>query len=128
MKQGVALEGSTSTSQQDLHSYTQQTAPTTQPPPQTPQSTGHYIYQQPHSPVTSQSPVSMPEYCSSQDNCYVYFTSLLISPNFVHFIFFFTVFYVFFKLEISRGFPAKDGAKIQTTVVFSNSFSKFFFV
>ncbi|XP_032663914.1 CREB-regulated transcription coactivator 1-like isoform X5 [Odontomachus brunneus] len=52
-KQGVALENSTSTSQQDLQSYPpQQPAPTaTSHSP-----TGHYIYQQPHSPVPPQSP------------------------------------------------------------------------
>ncbi|XP_032663918.1 CREB-regulated transcription coactivator 1-like isoform X9 [Odontomachus brunneus] len=51
--QGVALENSTSTSQQDLQSYPpQQPAPTaTSHSP-----TGHYIYQQPHSPVPPQSP------------------------------------------------------------------------
>ncbi|XP_032663920.1 CREB-regulated transcription coactivator 1-like isoform X11 [Odontomachus brunneus] len=50
---GVALENSTSTSQQDLQSYPpQQPAPTaTSHSP-----TGHYIYQQPHSPVPPQSP------------------------------------------------------------------------
>lgn len=53
---GVALENSTSTSQQDLQSYSQQPVP-----PQPPQATshspaGHYIYQQPHSPVPPQSP------------------------------------------------------------------------
>ncbi|XP_025158322.1 CREB-regulated transcription coactivator 1 isoform X4 [Harpegnathos saltator] len=51
-KQGVALENSTSTSQQDLQSYPQQPAPTaTSHSP-----TSHYIYQQPHSPVPPQSP------------------------------------------------------------------------
>ncbi|XP_011864716.1 PREDICTED: CREB-regulated transcription coactivator 1-like isoform X7 [Vollenhovia emeryi] len=47
-KQGVALENSTSTSQQDLQSYPQQPAPaaTSHSP-----TAGHYIYQQPHSPV-----------------------------------------------------------------------------
>lgn len=56
MKQGVALENSTSTSQQDLQSYSQQPAP--QPPPSISHSpAGHYIYQQqPHSPVPPQSP------------------------------------------------------------------------
>ncbi|XP_017879369.1 CREB-regulated transcription coactivator 1 isoform X3 [Ceratina calcarata] len=54
--QGVALENSTSTSQQDLQTYSQQPVP-----PQPPQATshgpaGHYIYQQPHSPVPPQSP------------------------------------------------------------------------
>lgn len=45
---GVALENSTSTSQQDLQSYPQQPAPTaTSHSP----NAGHYIYQQPHSPV-----------------------------------------------------------------------------
>ncbi|XP_077269760.1 CREB-regulated transcription coactivator isoform X8 [Temnothorax americanus] len=46
--QGVALENSTSTSQQDLQSYPQQPAPaaTSHSP-----TAGHYIYQQPHSPV-----------------------------------------------------------------------------
>ncbi|XP_046831659.1 CREB-regulated transcription coactivator 1-like isoform X7 [Vespa crabro] len=55
-KQGVALENSTSTSQQDLQNYSQQTAP--QPPPSISHSpAGHYIYQQqPHSPVPPQSP------------------------------------------------------------------------
>ncbi|XP_077269759.1 CREB-regulated transcription coactivator isoform X7 [Temnothorax americanus] len=45
---GVALENSTSTSQQDLQSYPQQPAPaaTSHSP-----TAGHYIYQQPHSPV-----------------------------------------------------------------------------
>ncbi|XP_043684102.1 CREB-regulated transcription coactivator 1-like isoform X5 [Vespula pensylvanica] len=54
--QGVALENSTSTSQQDLQSYSQQPAP--QPPPSISHSpAGHYIYQQqPHSPVPPQSP------------------------------------------------------------------------
>ncbi|XP_018043924.1 PREDICTED: CREB-regulated transcription coactivator 1-like isoform X2 [Atta colombica] len=51
-KQGVALENSTSTSQQDLQSYPQQPAPTATSHSPT---AGHYIYQQPHSPV-SQSP------------------------------------------------------------------------
>ncbi|XP_071862552.1 CREB-regulated transcription coactivator isoform X5 [Bombus fervidus] len=55
--QGVALENSTSTSQQDLQSYSQQPVP--QPPTATSHSpTGHYIYQQPHSPVPPQSPKS----------------------------------------------------------------------
>ncbi|XP_048266460.1 CREB-regulated transcription coactivator 1 isoform X3 [Bombus terrestris] len=54
---GVALENSTSTSQQDLQSYSQQPVP--QPPTATSHSpTGHYIYQQPHSPVPPQSPKS----------------------------------------------------------------------
>ncbi|XP_070531245.1 CREB-regulated transcription coactivator 1 isoform X2 [Cardiocondyla obscurior] len=46
--QGVALENSTSTSQQDLQSYPQQPAPaaTSHSP-----TAGHYIYQQSHSPV-----------------------------------------------------------------------------
>ncbi|KYM93737.1 CREB-regulated transcription coactivator 1 [Cyphomyrmex costatus] len=48
MKQGVALENSTSTSQQDLQSYPQQPAPTATSHSPT---AGHYIYQQPHSPV-----------------------------------------------------------------------------
>ncbi|XP_066593333.1 CREB-regulated transcription coactivator 1-like isoform X3 [Prorops nasuta] len=52
-KQGVALENSTSTSQQDLQSYQQQTAPQQIP---TSHSPGHYIYQQPHSPIPPQSP------------------------------------------------------------------------
>ncbi|XP_068993718.1 CREB-regulated transcription coactivator 1 isoform X9 [Neodiprion pinetum] len=47
---GVALDNSTSTSQQDLHSYTQPP-----PPAHSPQ---HFIYQQPHSPVQPQSPKS----------------------------------------------------------------------
>ncbi|XP_066593351.1 CREB-regulated transcription coactivator 1-like isoform X5 [Prorops nasuta] len=51
--QGVALENSTSTSQQDLQSYQQQTAPQQIP---TSHSPGHYIYQQPHSPIPPQSP------------------------------------------------------------------------
>ncbi|XP_025158319.1 CREB-regulated transcription coactivator 1 isoform X3 [Harpegnathos saltator] len=52
VQQGVALENSTSTSQQDLQSYPQQPAPTaTSHSP-----TSHYIYQQPHSPVPPQSP------------------------------------------------------------------------
>ncbi|XP_077269763.1 CREB-regulated transcription coactivator isoform X10 [Temnothorax americanus] len=48
VQQGVALENSTSTSQQDLQSYPQQPAPaaTSHSP-----TAGHYIYQQPHSPV-----------------------------------------------------------------------------
>ncbi|XP_066593342.1 CREB-regulated transcription coactivator 1-like isoform X4 [Prorops nasuta] len=50
---GVALENSTSTSQQDLQSYQQQTAPQQIP---TSHSPGHYIYQQPHSPIPPQSP------------------------------------------------------------------------
>ncbi|XP_012522749.1 CREB-regulated transcription coactivator 1 isoform X10 [Monomorium pharaonis] len=54
--QGVALENSTSTSQQDLQSYPQQPAPTATSHSPT---AGHYIYQQPHSPVP-QSPVSTP--------------------------------------------------------------------
>ncbi|XP_018405564.1 PREDICTED: CREB-regulated transcription coactivator 1-like isoform X5 [Cyphomyrmex costatus] len=45
---GVALENSTSTSQQDLQSYPQQPAPTATSHSPT---AGHYIYQQPHSPV-----------------------------------------------------------------------------
>ncbi|XP_017788377.1 PREDICTED: CREB-regulated transcription coactivator 1-like [Habropoda laboriosa] len=54
---GVALENSTSTSQQDLQSYSQQPVP--QPPTATSHSpAGHYIYQQPHSPVPPQSPKS----------------------------------------------------------------------
>ncbi|XP_035730410.1 CREB-regulated transcription coactivator 1-like isoform X12 [Vespa mandarinia] len=55
-KQDVALENSTSTSQQNLQNYSQQTAP--QPPPSISHSpAGHYIYQQqPHSPVPPQSP------------------------------------------------------------------------
>ncbi|XP_076676096.1 CREB-regulated transcription coactivator isoform X8 [Andrena cerasifolii] len=55
---GVALENSTSTSQQDLQGYSQQPVP---PPPPTATShspAGHYIYQQPHSPVPPQSPKS----------------------------------------------------------------------
>lgn len=64
MKQGVALENSTSTSQQDLQSYSQQPVP--QPPTATSHSpTGHYIYQQPHSPVPPQSPVSISRYSRS---------------------------------------------------------------
>ncbi|XP_014605072.1 PREDICTED: CREB-regulated transcription coactivator 1-like isoform X3 [Polistes canadensis] len=53
---GVALENSTSTSQQDLQNYSQQPAP--QPPPSISHNpAGHYIYQQqPHSPVPPQSP------------------------------------------------------------------------
>ncbi|XP_018339016.1 PREDICTED: CREB-regulated transcription coactivator 1-like isoform X11 [Trachymyrmex septentrionalis] len=47
-KQGVALENSTSISQQDLQSYPQQPAPTATSHSPT---AGHYIYQQPHSPV-----------------------------------------------------------------------------
>ncbi|XP_076620146.1 CREB-regulated transcription coactivator isoform X4 [Colletes latitarsis] len=55
--QGVALENSTSTSQQDLQSYSQQPGPP--PPTATSHSpVGHYIYQQPHSPVPPQSPKS----------------------------------------------------------------------
>ncbi|KAL0128685.1 hypothetical protein PUN28_003810 [Cardiocondyla obscurior] len=48
VQQGVALENSTSTSQQDLQSYPQQPAPaaTSHSP-----TAGHYIYQQSHSPV-----------------------------------------------------------------------------
>ncbi|XP_066593370.1 CREB-regulated transcription coactivator 1-like isoform X7 [Prorops nasuta] len=53
LQQGVALENSTSTSQQDLQSYQQQTAPQQIP---TSHSPGHYIYQQPHSPIPPQSP------------------------------------------------------------------------
>ncbi|KZC04401.1 CREB-regulated transcription coactivator 1 [Dufourea novaeangliae] len=56
---GVALENSTSTSQQDLQNYTQQ--PVQPPPPPTAAShspAGHYIYQPPHSPVPPQSPKS----------------------------------------------------------------------
>ncbi|XP_076760524.1 CREB-regulated transcription coactivator isoform X3 [Xylocopa sonorina] len=54
---GVALENSTSTSQQDLQNYSQQPVP--QPPTATSHSpAGHYIYQQPHSPVPPQSPKS----------------------------------------------------------------------
>ncbi|XP_018339011.1 PREDICTED: CREB-regulated transcription coactivator 1-like isoform X7 [Trachymyrmex septentrionalis] len=45
---GVALENSTSISQQDLQSYPQQPAPTATSHSPT---AGHYIYQQPHSPV-----------------------------------------------------------------------------
>ncbi|XP_072756299.1 CREB-regulated transcription coactivator 1 isoform X2 [Anoplolepis gracilipes] len=52
-KQGVALENSTSTSQQDLQSYPQQPAPTATSHSPT---AGHYIYQQSHSPVPPQSP------------------------------------------------------------------------
>ncbi|XP_072756301.1 CREB-regulated transcription coactivator 1 isoform X4 [Anoplolepis gracilipes] len=51
--QGVALENSTSTSQQDLQSYPQQPAPTATSHSPT---AGHYIYQQSHSPVPPQSP------------------------------------------------------------------------
>ncbi|XP_031774607.1 CREB-regulated transcription coactivator 1 [Apis florea] len=56
---GVALENSTSTSQQDLQSYSQQAA-MGQPPAATTHSPAghHYIYQQPHSPVPPQSPKS----------------------------------------------------------------------
>lgn len=56
---GVALENSTSTSQQDLQSYSQQ-PPMAQPPTATTHSPAghHYIYQQPHSPVPPQSPKS----------------------------------------------------------------------
>ncbi|GAB1863353.1 CREB-regulated transcription coactivator 1 isoform X13 [Camponotus japonicus] len=50
---GVALENSTSTSQQDLQSYPQQPAPTATSHSPT---AGHYIYQQSHSPVPPQSP------------------------------------------------------------------------
>ncbi|XP_011304870.1 CREB-regulated transcription coactivator 1 isoform X5 [Fopius arisanus] len=59
--QGVALENSTSTSQQDLQSYGQTTA---QPPPSASHSPAHhYIYQQPHSPVPPQSPkTSQPQH------------------------------------------------------------------
>ncbi|XP_014476778.1 PREDICTED: CREB-regulated transcription coactivator 1 isoform X12 [Dinoponera quadriceps] len=58
---GVALENSTSTSQQDLQSYPQQPAPTaTSHSP-----TGHYIYQQPHSPVPPQSPGSPLSYSNN---------------------------------------------------------------
>lgn len=55
MKQGVALENSTSTSQ-DLQSYPQQPAPTATSQSPT---AGLYIYQQSHSPVPPQSPVSI---------------------------------------------------------------------
>ncbi|XP_018339015.1 PREDICTED: CREB-regulated transcription coactivator 1-like isoform X10 [Trachymyrmex septentrionalis] len=48
VQQGVALENSTSISQQDLQSYPQQPAPTATSHSPT---AGHYIYQQPHSPV-----------------------------------------------------------------------------
>ncbi|XP_051155838.1 CREB-regulated transcription coactivator 1-like isoform X3 [Leptopilina boulardi] len=55
-KQGVALENSTSTSPQDLQSYSQQPS---QQPQQTNQCQGHYIYQQSHSPIAQpQSPKS----------------------------------------------------------------------
>ncbi|XP_014476775.1 PREDICTED: CREB-regulated transcription coactivator 1 isoform X10 [Dinoponera quadriceps] len=61
VQQGVALENSTSTSQQDLQSYPQQPAPTaTSHSP-----TGHYIYQQPHSPVPPQSPGSPLSYSNN---------------------------------------------------------------
>ncbi|XP_011251756.2 CREB-regulated transcription coactivator 1 isoform X7 [Camponotus floridanus] len=50
---GVALENSTSTSQQDLQSYPQQPAPTATSQSPT---AGLYIYQQSHSPVPPQSP------------------------------------------------------------------------
>ncbi|XP_051155865.1 CREB-regulated transcription coactivator 1-like isoform X6 [Leptopilina boulardi] len=54
--QGVALENSTSTSPQDLQSYSQQPS---QQPQQTNQCQGHYIYQQSHSPIAQpQSPKS----------------------------------------------------------------------
>ncbi|XP_076393852.1 CREB-regulated transcription coactivator isoform X2 [Megachile rotundata] len=63
--QGVALENSTSTSQQDLQSYSQQPVPA--PPTATTHSpAGHYIYQQPHSPVPPQSPSSQPQTQSQQ--------------------------------------------------------------
>ncbi|KAH0951235.1 hypothetical protein HN011_009748 [Eciton burchellii] len=56
-KQGVALENSTSTSQQNLQSYPQQSAPLAPAATQSHSPTaGHYIYQQPHSPVPPQSP------------------------------------------------------------------------
>ncbi|XP_033323653.1 CREB-regulated transcription coactivator isoform X3 [Megalopta genalis] len=56
---GVALENSTSTSQQDPQSYSQQPVPPPPPPTATSHSpAGHYIYQQPHSPVPPQSPKS----------------------------------------------------------------------
>lgn len=72
-KQGVALENSTSTSQQDLQSYSQQAA-MGQPPAATTHSPAghHYIYQQPHSPVPPQSPVSR----------VVYFKNFERSPRF----------------------------------------------
>ncbi|XP_020289882.1 CREB-regulated transcription coactivator 1-like isoform X9 [Pseudomyrmex gracilis] len=53
VQQGVALENSTSTSQQDLQSYQQQPAPTATSHSPT---AGHYIYQQSHSSVQPQSP------------------------------------------------------------------------
>ncbi|XP_025269823.1 CREB-regulated transcription coactivator 1 isoform X9 [Camponotus floridanus] len=53
VQQGVALENSTSTSQQDLQSYPQQPAPTATSQSPT---AGLYIYQQSHSPVPPQSP------------------------------------------------------------------------
>ncbi|XP_076393853.1 CREB-regulated transcription coactivator isoform X4 [Megachile rotundata] len=63
--QGVALENSTSTSQQDLQSYSQQPVPA--PPTATTHSpAGHYIYQQPHSPVPPQSPKSSQPQTQSQ--------------------------------------------------------------
>ncbi|XP_054000115.1 CREB-regulated transcription coactivator 1-like isoform X7 [Hylaeus anthracinus] len=64
--QGVALENSTSTSQQDLQSYSQQPGPP--PPTATSHSpVGHYIYQQPpHSPVPPQSPKSSQSHQSQQ--------------------------------------------------------------
>ncbi|XP_076175580.1 CREB-regulated transcription coactivator isoform X3 [Ptiloglossa arizonensis] len=55
---GVALENSTSTSQQDLQSYSQQPGPPPPPPATSHSPVGHYIYQQPHSPVPPQSPKS----------------------------------------------------------------------
>ncbi|XP_051155874.1 CREB-regulated transcription coactivator 1-like isoform X7 [Leptopilina boulardi] len=56
IQQGVALENSTSTSPQDLQSYSQQPS---QQPQQTNQCQGHYIYQQSHSPIAQpQSPKS----------------------------------------------------------------------
>ncbi|KAI4497334.1 hypothetical protein M0802_007581 [Mischocyttarus mexicanus] len=70
MKQGVALENSTSTSQQDLQNYSQQQQQQ-QPAPQQPPSishnpAGHYIYQQqPHSPVPPQSPGSPLSYSNN---------------------------------------------------------------
>ncbi|XP_028982428.1 CREB-regulated transcription coactivator 1 isoform X2 [Diachasma alloeum] len=77
---GVALENSTSTSQQDLQSYGQTSA---QPPPSASHSPAHhYIYQQPHSPVPPQSPkTSQPQHQQQLNSLVSYRTNQPVRPS-----------------------------------------------
>ncbi|XP_063971854.1 CREB-regulated transcription coactivator 1 isoform X3 [Diachasmimorpha longicaudata] len=77
---GVALENSTSTSQQDLQSYGQTPA---QPPPSASHSPAHhYIYQQPHSPVPPQSPkTSQPQHQQQLNSLGSYRTNQPVRPS-----------------------------------------------